>query len=168
MEAKRFKKIKQYVILRDGLICAYCDKILTEDSVTLDHIVPSSKRGTFNTTNLTVSCFDCNNKRGSRPLFDFLKKINANQQKIDKYKKLYFNNLKIKILNIAKEECLIQEKAVPVMIINQACTILKVNMIDFSSYETILVDISFKELYERRIIKYYFEKLIKIIESDNG
>jgi hypothetical protein len=35
---KRHNKIKQIVIVRDGLICCYCEKPLTIQSITMDQI----------------------------------------------------------------------------------------------------------------------------------
>jgi len=172
-ERKRQKRIKEYVINRDGLACCYCDKLLTQETVTMEHIVPDSRRGTFNTTNLTVSCSEHNNQRGNKPFFDYCKKFNWPNSKLEKYKKLYFNNLKIKILNIAKEECLpkainLEEQAVPLDIIQQACRVLKIKAMDFSEYEgTYQFDIQFGHLSDKKKIKFCFEQLIRIIEADS-
>ncbi len=163
---KRHKKIREIVISRDGLICCYCDKPLTLQTATVDHIVPDSRKGTFNSTNLTVSCIECNNRRGNQPFFDFCKRYNFSESKIIKYKNLYFSNLKIKVLNIAKEECLIEDYAIPISLIGQACHILKINIIDFSDYQNHnLVQIELERVYNRKIIKFNFEKIIKIIEQ---
>src|SRR5713226_2855341 len=103
-ERRRQKRIKEYVINRDGMICCYCDMPLAPSDVTMEHIIPDSWHGTFNSTNLTVSCAICNNKRGNKPFFEYCKQFNFSNEKLEKYKRLYFNNLKIKILNIAKEK----------------------------------------------------------------
>jgi len=161
-------RIRNQVIQRDGLICCYCNKNLNLNSVTMEHIVPVSRRGTFNTTNLTVSCFDCNNERGSQDFFSYCKKFNFSFKKLSKYKKLYFDNLKIKVLNIAKEECLKEEMTVPSHIIHKACKILKISGMNFSEYEKICqLEISFDKLCYRKKIKFCFEQLIKIIEASN-
>lgn len=172
-ERRRQKKIKDYVINRDGMICCYCDKPLSYESITMEHIVPDSRRGTFNTTNLTVSCSEHNNQRGNKPFFEFCKRFNWSNEKTDKYKKLYFNNLKIKILNIAKEECLpklvnMEEQAVPNELVQRACRVLKIKSIDFSDYENIYqFEIKFSEISDRKRIKFCFEQLIRIIEADS-
>jgi len=143
------------------------------ETVTMEHIVPDSRRGTFNTTNLTVSCSEHNNKRGNKPFFDYCKQFNWPDDKIDKYKKLYFNNLKIKILNIAKEECLpksvnTSEQVVPLAIIQQACHVLKIRGMDFTDYENMYqFEIKFGEMADRKRIKFCFEQLIRIIEADS-
>jgi hypothetical protein len=172
-ERKRQKRIKEYVINRDGSICCYCDKLLTPEAVTMEHIVPDSKRGTFNTTNLTVSCSEHNNQRGNKPFFDYCKKFNWHQDKLDKYKRLYFNNLRIKILNIAKEDCLPksvneQDQAIPNDIINKACKILKIKSMDFADYEKVYCfEIRFSDMSDKKRIKFCFEQLIRIIEADS-
>jgi hypothetical protein len=168
-ERKRQKRIKEHVIIRDGLICCYCGISLTMEAVTMEHIVPDSKRGTFNTTNLTVSCSKCNNRRGNKPFFIYCKQFNFSQKKIDKYKRLYFNNLRIKVLNIAKESCLQDDRVVPNDIINQACQVLRIRGVDFSDYENNhKFEISFNEVCDRKKIKFCFEQLIRIIEADSG
>jgi hypothetical protein len=167
-ERRRQKRIRDYVINRDGSLCCYCDKVLIPETVTMEHIVPDSKRGTFNTTNLTVSCSECNNKRGNRPFFDYCKQFNWSEEKIGKFKKLYFNNLRIKVLNIAKEECLVEDQVIPYNIIKKACHVLKIKSMDFSDYEKqYQFEIRFEELCERKKIKYCFEQLIRIIEADS-
>src|SRR5277367_528866 len=119
IERKRHKRIREHVIMRDGLICCYCNEVLTNETLTLDHIVPDSKRGTFNTTNLTISCSKCNNKRGNKPFFEYCKQFNWSEEKLSKYRKLYFNNLRIKVLNIAKEQCLSDHDVIPYTIIKK-------------------------------------------------
>lgn len=171
-ERKRQKRIKEYVIARDGLQCCYCDKELILETVTMEHIVPDSRKGTFNSTNLTVSCSEHNNKRGNKPFFEYCKQFDWPDIKLDKYKKLYFNNLRIKVLNIAKEECLPRTvnqdgKAIPNVIIRHACQVLKIKSMDFSDFEKIShFEIKFSELSEKKKIKFCFEQLIRIIESD--
>lgn len=172
-ERKRQKRIKEYVINRDGSICCYCDQPLKPEAVTMEHIVPDSRRGTFNTTNLTVSCSAHNNQRGNKPFFEYCKKFNWSDEKIDKYKRLYFNNLRIKVLNIAKEECLPKainndDQASSNNIIKMACQILKIKGMDFSDYEKMYsFEIKFSELADKKRIKFCFEQLIRIIEADN-
>ena len=161
-ERKRINKIKQCVINRDGFICCYCNKELNTTTVTMEHIVPESKNGTFNTTNLTVSCASCNNNRGNKSFFEYCNSINLPQSKIEKYKKLYLKNLKIKILNISKER-LTEDYAIPNELIRKSCHILKIKNIDLSPYQSI---IKFDEMSDSRSIKCSFEKIIKNIESD--
>ena len=164
-ERRRQKRIKEHVINRDGLVCCYCEIPLTLESVTMEHIVPDSKRGTYNSTNLTVSCSKCNNIRGNKPFFEYCRNFNFSKEKLDKYKKLYHTNLMIKVLNIAKENCLVESIAVPNELIKSACQILKIKLIDFSPYEN--SELRFNDHCHRYKIKYCFEELIKILESSS-
>ena len=150
------------------MLCCYCDKVLTDETLTMEHIVPDSKRGTFNTTNLTPACGPCNNKRGNKPFFEYCRQFHFSEDKLDKYKTLYFNNLRIKVLNISKEECLQEDEAIPNILIKKACQILKIKAMDFDDYEKEYpLDIKFDETCERRKIKFSFEQLIRIIEEDS-
>lgn len=162
----RLKKIKQKVIERDGLICCFCNKVLNLNTVTMEHIVPESLRGTFNKTNLTVSCEHCNSARGNQNFFDFCKNYNFSNQKLEKYKKLYFNNLKIKVLNIAKDVCLTSAKSesvIPSDMINQACNILKIQNLYYNKY---IFDIPLHKLCSKRVVRNSFEKIIKQIDGE--
>jgi len=166
-ERKRQKRIKEYVINRDGALCCYCDAVLTDETITLEHILPDSKRGTFNTTNLTIACAKCNSRRGNQPFFEYCQKFGWSEDKLNKYKMLYFNNLKIKVLNIAKEDCMKANRVVPLWLIKQACRILCIKTIDFSEYEKIYcLDIKFDEVCDRNRVKHCFEQLIRIIEAE--
>jgi hypothetical protein len=166
-ERKRQKRIREYVINRDGALCCYCDRVLGDEDITLEHIVPDSKRGTFNTTNLTIACSECNNRRGNKPFFEYCKRFNWGEEKLQKYRTLYFNNLKIKVLNIAKEECIKDDEIAPQTIIKKACQVLKIKGMDFSEYEkTYQFEIKFDQLSDRKKIKFCFEQLIRIIEAD--
>jgi len=82
---------------------------------------------------------------------------------------LYFNNLRIKVLNIAKEECMKEDQVMPMAIIKHACQILKIKGMDFAEYEqTYQFEIKFGEICDRKKIKYCFEQLIRIIEADSA
>jgi hypothetical protein len=167
-ERARHKRIREYVINRDGSICCYCDMPLAADQVTLEHIIPDSKRGTFNSTNLTIACYECNNRRGNKPFFEYCKQFEWSDEKLEKYQRMSFNNLKIKVLNVAKEECLQEEEVIPNNLIKKACKVLKIKSMDFSDYEKIYqFEIKFDEPCERKKIKFSFEQLIRIIEADS-
>lgn len=163
---KKEKRIRREVIARDGLVCCYCDKKLLLQEVTMEHIVPHSRKGQFNLTNLTVSCAPCNNTRSSLDFFFYAKRFNWDNKKILKYKRLYVNGLKVKILNLAKENFLITENAVPNDLIFQACQLLRIKSIDLSKYEQHFI-IDYNKVNPRATIIFSFENLIKIIASDN-
>ncbi|SRR5713101_1871233 len=167
-EKKRRAKVREYVIWRDGSICIYCDMPLTDETITLEHILPDSKGGTSNSTNLTIACLYHNQQRGNKPFFEYCQQFSFSDEKIAKFRALYCRNLRIKVLNIAKEVCLTTDIAIPNVIIEQACQMLKIKTMSFSDYENEYpLDIEFDEACERRRIKFVFEQLIRIIEMDN-
>jgi hypothetical protein len=45
--------------------CCFCGLLLTRETATLEHIVPVSKGGTIRRSNCELSCFPCNQERGS-------------------------------------------------------------------------------------------------------
>lgn len=54
--------------------CCFCNKLLTRNTATLEHVIPLSKGGTWKTTNIKVSCSSCNNERGNGDFEEFRKK----------------------------------------------------------------------------------------------
>jgi 5-methylcytosine-specific restriction endonuclease McrA len=54
------------ILLRDGSSCQYCGARLPSGSLTLDHVVPRSRRGLSTWENLVASCFPCNNRKQDR------------------------------------------------------------------------------------------------------
>jgi HNH endonuclease len=158
------RRIRNYVIARDGAECCYCGEKLEYDQITMEHIVPESKRGTFNSTNLTVACGVCNNRRGNENFFKYAKIFQWNKDKIKKYNKLYLNNLKIKVLNISKEYFLKSDTEIPTNLIKKSCKLLKIKNMDFSNYYYVF---NFEESAKSNMIKYNFGRLIKIIELES-
>ena len=51
------------IYLRDECECAYCG---SQESLTLDHLVPVCKGGSNSQTNLVTACIECNLKRGKK------------------------------------------------------------------------------------------------------
>jgi 5-methylcytosine-specific restriction endonuclease McrA len=51
---------KRNVFLRDQYTCQYCGTEVTDESATLDHVLPSSKGGRSTWANLSTACKPCN------------------------------------------------------------------------------------------------------------
>lgn len=51
------------VFLRDRFSCQYCG---TRDDLTFDHLIPRSRGGTTNWTNVVAACSPCNLRKGSK------------------------------------------------------------------------------------------------------
>jgi hypothetical protein len=66
------------IYLRDGLACGYCHATIEQGArLTLDHLVPYSKGGTNDATNLVTACGRCNSSRGNRTVQTFIVSVAA-------------------------------------------------------------------------------------------
>jgi hypothetical protein len=63
---------KEFISKNKNARCIYCERKLTMENATTDHIVPISDGGNNSKINLVVVCFDCNNERGSTPFTTYL------------------------------------------------------------------------------------------------
>ena len=55
---------RKNIYLRDNHTCQYCGK--QGGNLTIDHIIPKSKRGEESWLNLVVCCARCNNRKGDQ------------------------------------------------------------------------------------------------------
>jgi HNH endonuclease len=154
------KRIRQKVILRDQSLCAFCDRLLSPNEITLDHLVPASQGGAYHSTNLTVACFDCNNERDTAPFLSYLQKLGASSHKMEKFQRLLNNQLRIKVLNLAKEN-LVNYYEVPQDAIDLACQQLQVEPISFEGN-----DFAWDAYHRQKDIISHFNHLIHLIERE--
>lgn len=73
MESKRkqlSKKKRFEVLKRDKFTCQYCGAQAPDVILQVDHIIPVSKGGTNDITNLVTSCSDCNGGKSNEMLDD--------------------------------------------------------------------------------------------------
>jgi len=54
------------VARRDNYTCQECGKQLRDHEIEFDHMIPSAKGGSSEESNLRVTCFDCNRKKGKK------------------------------------------------------------------------------------------------------
>ena len=66
--AKTIRCNKKNLFYRDSGICQYCSIHLSLDESTIDHVVPKSKNGKHEWTNVVISCYKCNQKKGNKLL----------------------------------------------------------------------------------------------------
>ncbi|MFP5274601.1 RNA-guided endonuclease IscB [Coleofasciculus sp.] len=65
-------ELREYMLEKWHRKCAYCG--VTDTRLEIDHIIPRSKSGSNRVSNLTLSCTKCNQKKGNKPIEQFLKK----------------------------------------------------------------------------------------------
>ena len=63
---QRVKFSRQNIFFRDDFTCQYCNRQHPSYRLTYDHVVPRSKGGKTNWTNIVTSCIPCNLKKGNR------------------------------------------------------------------------------------------------------
>jgi 5-methylcytosine-specific restriction endonuclease McrA len=64
--ANRLKFSRENVYLRDNFTCQYCGVTFAPKDLTLDHVVPASKQGRKDWTNVVAACRTCNHRKGNR------------------------------------------------------------------------------------------------------
>lgn len=64
----RVKLSRREIFIRDRFTCQYCGCM--EKDLTVDHIVPRSRGGRHEWTNVITSCKACNHRKGSKSLQD--------------------------------------------------------------------------------------------------
>ncbi len=64
---------KSEIIKRDGLICYLCDKLLTFETATIEHLIPLSRGGNHKPEAVKIACLDCNRKKHNKTLTEYKK-----------------------------------------------------------------------------------------------
>lgn len=64
MNTDRKRARVRFLMKRDGDICVYCKKTLTDEDRTLEHKRPRALGGTNHISNLALACFRCNTYLG--------------------------------------------------------------------------------------------------------
>jgi hypothetical protein len=62
----RDAQLRRTLFERDDWTCRYCGDPVSEESATLDHLVPSLKRGAHTPDNLATACLLCNSLKAGR------------------------------------------------------------------------------------------------------
>jgi 5-methylcytosine-specific restriction endonuclease McrA len=72
---------KKNILRRDNYTCQYCGT--SNHCLTVDHVVPKSRGGKTNWTNIVVACKTCNLKKGDRTPFEVDMKLHRTPRKPD-------------------------------------------------------------------------------------
>ncbi len=73
-------QVREYLLEKWGRECTYCGK--KDIPLQIEHIQSKSKGGSNRVSNLCLACEKCNQKKGSKPVKEFLKKKPTLLQKI--------------------------------------------------------------------------------------
>jgi 5-methylcytosine-specific restriction endonuclease McrA len=65
-KAARLKFSRENIYTRDNFTCQYCCVKFAPKELTLDHVVPASKFGRKDWTNVVTACRKCNHRKGNR------------------------------------------------------------------------------------------------------
>jgi 5-methylcytosine-specific restriction endonuclease McrA len=65
-KSSRLKFSRENIYLRDQYTCQYCGEQMPAKELTLDHVVPASKFGRKDWTNVVTACRDCNHRKANR------------------------------------------------------------------------------------------------------
>lgn len=61
VKPSEWRRLRKEVIARDGAVCRYCGA--TEGTMQADHVVPWTRGGATDLSNLAVACADCNRSK---------------------------------------------------------------------------------------------------------
>ena len=93
-------EVREYLLEKWGRKCAYCGK--KDVPLEIEHIIPKSRGGSNRVSNLTISCHECNQKKGDKTAEEF------GYPKIQKYAKqslkatAFMNSIRWKLVNLLK------------------------------------------------------------------
>lgn len=142
------KSVRFEVFKRDSFKCQYCGKSAPDVVLEVDHIIPVSKGGDNDISNLITACFDCNRGKRDKKLTDKqsiklqkeeLDKLNARREQIE-----MIAEWRKELLNLMNESI---DKIVE--IINQEFY-LDLNLTDYG-----------RKNFSKRIKKYGFEETLE-------
>lgn len=102
------KTVRFEVFKRDSFCCQYCGRSAPEVVLEVDHIIPVSKGGDNDISNLITSCFDCNRGKSDKKLTEN-QTLKAQKQELDKLNKrkeqlVMMSKWRISLLEIEKDE----------------------------------------------------------------
>ena len=90
-------EVREYLLEKWRRRCAYCKK--TDVALEIEHIVPKSRGGSDRVSNLTISCHECNQRKGNRTADEFGYPEIQKQAKKSLRATAFMNNIHWKLVN---------------------------------------------------------------------
>lgn len=88
-------KYKKQLIALNGSNCYLCSKELSDDEITIDHIVPIINGGTNDLDNLGICCEACNSMKSNKNLEDVVHSTTKNEKSAERAELLISENAHI-------------------------------------------------------------------------
>ncbi len=63
---RAIKFSRENLYARDKGKCQYCQVSVKREDITYDHVIPKSQGGMTKWSNIVISCFNCNQRKGSK------------------------------------------------------------------------------------------------------
>ncbi len=68
-----YVETRKWLLARHGPVCAYCERIVPERTITLDHVTPRKGLTAYDRRdNLVLCCKTCNAAKADKPILSFL------------------------------------------------------------------------------------------------
>ncbi|HEU4566135.1 MAG TPA: HNH endonuclease signature motif containing protein [Gemmatimonadaceae bacterium] len=70
---KAYVETREWLLDRHGSVCAYCERRVRDEEITLDHVTPRRGLTAYDRRdNLVLACTACNAKKADQPILAFL------------------------------------------------------------------------------------------------
>ena len=76
-------EVKEYLLLKFGHQCAYCDGLSDDPVLEVEHMTPRSRGGTDRVSNLAIACHTCNQAKGKRTPEEWADALRRSRKAID-------------------------------------------------------------------------------------
>ena len=76
-------EVKEYLLLKFGHKCAYCDGLSKDLVLEVEHMTPRSRGGTDRVSNLAIACHTCNQTKGKRTPEEWVVLLRHSRKAID-------------------------------------------------------------------------------------
>lgn len=91
-------EVREYLLEKWGRKCAYCGK--RDVPLEIEHIVPKSREGSDRVSNLTLSCHECNQRKGNQTAEEFGYPKIQKKAKESLKAAAFMNNIRWKLVNL--------------------------------------------------------------------